>query len=59
MDKPVKTIHICTSCGGGYRKRDFDLCPHCGSDGGGITTRPWKPNKHQKKEFIKKMKSQE
>lgn len=55
----IKKAHHCSSCGEPYRKADYSLCPFCGSDGGGITTRTWKPNKYQKKEFIKKMKSQE
>lgn len=54
MEKPIKTIHICTSCGEGYRKKDFDLCPFCGY-GSSTTPKVWKPNKYQKKEFIKKM----
>lgn len=47
--------HICTYCEKPYKKQDFALCPHCGADGGGITTRVWKPNKHQRKEYAKKM----
>ena len=46
--------HTCTICDKPYRKADFTLCPHCGGDGGGVTPKGWKPNKDQKKEFIKK-----
>lgn len=56
--KPNITLHECTCCGENYRKQDFSICPHCGGDGGGIVTKTWRPNKHQKKEFRKKMNNQ-
>ncbi len=46
--------HACTICFKPYRKQDYTVCPYCGGDGGGTTPKVWKPNKHQKKEFIKK-----
>lgn len=51
MKKP--NSHHCTYCNKPYRKQDFTVCPHCGGDGGGVTPKVWKPNKQQKKEFIK------
>lgn len=53
--KPKGNEHICTSCEKPYRKADYAVCPHCGGDGGGTTPRVWKPNKHQRKEYAKKM----
>jgi len=58
-NKPKKKAHHCSFCDEPYRKQDFALCPFCGADGGGITTKSWKPNKHQKKEYANKMKSKE
>lgn len=52
--KKQNNAHQCTYCNEYYRKQDFTICPHCGGDGGNTTTKVWKPNKHQKKEFIKK-----
>ena len=46
--------HQCVYCGESYRKQDFNVCPFCGGDGGGIMSKSWKPNKHQKKEYAKK-----
>ena len=57
-NKPIKKANHCISCGEPYRKGDFALCPFCGSDGGNITTKSWKPNKYQRKEFAKKMKNE-
>lgn len=50
--------HKCTYCGETYRKQDFNICPHCGGDGGNRTLKTWKPNKHQKKAFKEKINSQ-
>lgn len=58
MNPKPKPAHECPACGQAYSKRDFDICPHCGGDGGGRTPKVWKPNKHQKKAFIKKMKQE-
>ena len=54
-DGKIKKAYHCSYCGEPYRKQDFALCPFCGADGGGTTPKVWKPNKYQKKEFIKKM----
>lgn len=58
QSKSKKPPHTCSSCKQSYRKQDFTICPHCGSDGGGITPKEWKPSKRQKKEFIKKVNQQ-
>lgn len=50
--------HKCLGCGETYRKQDFDVCPFCGGNGGGVTPKVWRPTKHQKKEFIKKISNQ-
>ena len=49
-----KPAHECTLCGQGYRKQDFNFCPFCGGDGGGIMAKGWKPSKREKKAFMKK-----
>lgn len=48
--------HKCTYCDAIYNKKDLDVCPHCGGDGGGRTAKVWRPTKRQKKEFAKKNK---
>jgi len=49
----------CLCCGKNYNKGDYNSCPYCGGDGSNLTKREWKPNKHQKKEYARKMKAKE
>lgn len=56
MKPKTNNTHFCTICDKPYRKQDFVVCPHCGGDGGGTTPKTWKPNKHQKIEYINKLK---
>ena len=55
-ENKIKKAYHCISCDEPYRKQDYSLCPFCGSDGGNITSKVWKPSKADRKAYAKKMK---